>query len=90
MSNVQKSDQLLSVSASPFVFCVIFGYCMTFEETASPDKSLFFRDYISLTPECLWYNELLLVSNLNVQVIDGYKYKDLEQVYQLLNCGFMP
>ena len=34
------------------------------------------------TPDCLWYNELLEVSNLNltVLVIDGYKYKDLEQV----------
>ena len=28
------------LSSSPFVFCEIYGYCMTFEETASP-KGLF-------------------------------------------------
>ena len=51
---------------------------MTFEETASPDKT----ETFPLTTECLWYNELLSVSNLNltIQVTDGYKYKDLEQV----------
>ena len=29
------------LSPSPFVFCEICGYCMTFEETASPDKRNF-------------------------------------------------
>ena len=67
------------LSTSPFVFCEIYGYCMTFEETASP----VFSETIPLTPECLWYNELQYVSNFNltVQVTDGYKYNDLEQVY---------
>ena len=52
---------------------------MTFEETASP----VFSETIPLTPECLWYNELQYVSNFNltVQVTDGHKYNDLEQVY---------
>ena len=47
-------------------------------EIASPVSS----DTIQLTPECLWYYDLLSVSNVNstVQVTDGYKYKDLEQV----------
>ena len=26
------------VSPSPLVFCEIYEYCMTFEETVSPDK----------------------------------------------------
>ena len=26
---------------SPFVLCEIYVYCMTFEETASPDKIVF-------------------------------------------------
>ena len=30
------------LSPGPFVFCVIYEYCMTFGETASPDKNLFF------------------------------------------------
>ena len=29
------------LSPSPFVFCVIYGYCMTFGETRSPDKRTF-------------------------------------------------
>ena len=33
------------LSPSPFVCCEIYEYCMTFEETVSPDKSCFFRDY---------------------------------------------
>ena len=28
-------------SPSPFVFCVIYGYCMTFGETTRPDKRTF-------------------------------------------------
>ena len=31
------------LSPSPFVFCEIYEYCMTFEETVSPDKSLFLQ-----------------------------------------------
>ena len=54
----------LDFHPSPFVFYVIYGYCMTFGETASPDKSLFFSETIPLLlNECLWYNELLQVSN---------------------------
>ena len=37
----------IRLSPSPFVFCEIYEYCMTFEERASPDngwhKSLFFQ-----------------------------------------------
>ena len=35
------------LSPSPFVFCVIYGYCMTFGETTSPDKSFVFSETIS-------------------------------------------
>ena len=31
------------LSESPFVYCEIYEYCMTFEEPASPDKSFFFH-----------------------------------------------
>ena len=43
----------------------------------------FFSVTTHLTPEWLWYNELLSVCNLNlpIQVTGGCKYKDLEQVY---------
>ena len=30
----------------PFVFCEIYGYCMTFEETASTDKCFVFAEAI--------------------------------------------
>ena len=53
------------LSPYPFVFCVIYGYCMTFGET----ESNAFSETMSLVPECLWYNKHL---NLNVQVTDGY------------------
>ena len=42
----------------PGVMCVIYGYCMTFPETASL-AFWGFPQTINLTPECLWYNELL-------------------------------
>ena len=39
-----------------------------------------FSETICLTMKCLWHNELLYVSNLNFEVVGGYKYKDLEQL----------
>ena len=50
------------LSQSPFVVCVVYGYCMTFGETASPGKRTVCTP---LSPECLWYNELLYVSSLH-------------------------
>ena len=38
----------IRLSPSPFVFCEIYEYCMTFEETVSP----VFSETIPLTPEC--------------------------------------
>ena len=33
------------LSPSPFVFCEIYEYCMTFEETVSPDKRTFLTHF---------------------------------------------
>ena len=65
------------LSLISFVFCVIYGSYITFGETTSLHK-----EPIPHTIDCLWYNELMKVSNLNLTVLvtDGYKYKDLEQV----------
>ena len=55
------------LSPGPFVFCVIYGYCMTFDETASPDKFA-----------CGIMNSGKFP--IKVQVTDVYKYQDVEQV----------
>ena len=66
------------LSPGPFVFCVIYGYCMTFGETAKPD---IFRDY-SPPPPLLLKKACGIMNSckfpIKVQVTDGYK--DLEQV----------
>ena len=43
---IAQSVATRGLMCCPFVFCEIYEYCMTFEETASPDKSFFFfTDY---------------------------------------------
>ena len=65
-----------------FLHTLVHTICMTVSFITAEAKWVaqvfVFSEAIPLTPECLWYNEL--VSNLNFQVTDGYKYKDLEQI----------
>ena len=60
--------------------CIIVSF-ITVEAKWVAQVFIFFRDYPHI-PECLWYNEFVYVSSLNLTVLvtDGYKYKDSEQV----------
>ena len=47
------------LSPSPFVFCEIYEYCMTFEETVSPDKRLSLSPFVfcEIYEYCMTFEE---------------------------------